>query len=49
MEKRIFIWLDDEREIPVQWIKRVADDIYFVKVKNAQNLINWFKINASKY
>ena len=47
--KRIFIWLDDERPINPMWIKRANDDIYFIKFKNAINLIEWFKIKASEY
>lgn len=47
--KRIFIWLDDERQISPLWIKRADDDIYFMKIKSAISLINWFETKANEY
>lgn len=47
--KRVFIWLDDERPIPDEWIRRANNDIYFVRVKNAQDLIIWFKTKSKEF
>ena len=47
--KRIFIWLDDERNIPTPWIKVADDDIFFIKFKNPEALVKWFKTKAKEY
>jgi hypothetical protein len=47
--KRIFIWLDDERPINPIWIKRANDDIYFIKFKNALELIEWYQTKSNEY
>ena len=47
--KRIFIWLDDERTIPYQWLNIADDDIYFIKFTKPMDLILWFDTKAKEY
>lgn len=47
--KRIFIWLDDERPIPEEWINAANDDVYLMKSRCAKNLITWFETDSSKF
>ena len=47
--KRIFIWLDDEREINPMWTRKAEDDIYFIKFKNALDLMTWYKTESHEY
>lgn len=49
MKKRIFIWLDDEREIANKWLIRKTDEIEFKKFFSAEDLMNWFASSAKDY
>lgn len=44
--KRIFIWLDDERSIPNQWIFHAEDNVEFIKFTCVADLIAWYKTKA---
>lgn len=49
--KRIFIWLDDEREIPSIWKTRIEKEENFeYKIfRTAEDLIKWYNENLGKY
>ena len=49
MKKRIFIWLDDEREIPNKWLMRKTDEIEFKKFLNAEDLMEWYGNHSYHY
>ena len=48
--KKIFIWLDDERKVPNQWLKRIEEgNLELAIFRKAEDLIQWYEENQGRY